>query len=260
MRSPTSPFPRLLPRRRSGLVSARRIERYLVPAVVVVLVFLAVLIAHASAASVPEILRPDEVGAQNDTTGIAKAHAPAAPVPLRAEPAKSEFTIELGKAGLLKAFGDDHLIGVTDYLCEVLLDEQDLANSSVRIAIPTASLKVLDPKLADEKRAEVQKRMEGPDVLDVARFPEITFVSRRVKAAGNGRFQIEGDLKIRDTTRPIVLEVSLAPEATIHHARGEARIRQTSFGIRPVTAVGGTIKVKDEMKIVFDLVLVPVGP
>ncbi len=188
------------------------------------------------------------------------AHASAAAVPLRAQPARGEFTIELGKAGLLKAFGDDHQIRVTDYRCDVLLDEQDLANSSVRIAIPTASLKVIDPKLAAEKRAEVQRRMEGPDVLDIARFPEIIFVSRAVKPTGNGRFRVEGDLKIRDITRPMVLEVSLAPEADIHRARGEARIRQSSFGIRPVTAAGGTIKVKDEMKIVFDLVLVPVRP
>ena len=141
MRRPTSPFPRLLPSRCSKLQSARRLERYLVPAVVVSLVLLAFMMAHVSAAAVP----------------------------LRAEPAKSEFTIELGKAGLLRGFGDDHLIGVTDYRCDVLLDEQDLANSSVRIAIPTTSLKVLDPKLAAQKRAEVQKKMEGPDVLDVAR-------------------------------------------------------------------------------------------
>jgi len=37
-------------------------------------------------------------------------------------------------------------------------------------------------------------------------------------------------------------------------------IRQTAFGIRPVNVAGGTVKVKDEMKIVFDLVLAPVRP
>ncbi len=232
MPSAASPLPKLLPGRRFRLRSPRRIDRYLVPAVVISLVLLAFLIAQVSAAAVP----------------------------LRAQPARGEFSIELGKAGLLKAFGDDHLIRVTDFRCDVLLDEQDLANSSVRIAIPTASLKVIDPKLAAEKRAEVQKKMEGPDVLDIARFPEIIFVSRGVKAVGNARFRVEGDLKIRDITRSVVLDVSLAPEAGIHHARGEARIRQTSFGIRPVTAVGGTIKVKDEMKIVFDVVLVPASP
>ena len=184
----------------------------------------------------------------------------AAPVALRADPGSSKFAIELGKAGLFKAFGDDHLIHAINYRCEVLLDEEDMARSSVKLSISTASLKVIDPKLSAEKRAEVQKRMEGPEVLDIAHYPEITFISRGVNPLGKGRYRVEGDLKIRDTTRPVALEISLVPEGTIRHAQGEARIRQTSFAIRPVTAVGGTIKVKDEMKIVFDLTLVPVGP
>lgn len=228
----TRPLPKDLSSPRLKLASARRFDRYFVPALVISIVLLLLLISHAVAS----------------------------PVPFRAEPAKSEFRIELGKAGLLRAFGDDHLIRVTDYHCEVLLDEQDPVHSSVRITIPASSLKVIDPKLSAEKRAEVQKRMEGPEVLDIARFPEITFVSRGVNSLGHGRFRIEGDLKIRDTIRPVALEISLVPEGTVRRARGEARIRQTSFGIRPVTAVGGTIRVKDEMKIAFDLALVPAGP
>lgn len=232
MRDSPRPLATVATTRRSKLRSARRFERLFVLALLANFLPLVMLVSHAWATSVT----------------------------FRAEPARSEFTIELGKAGLLKAFGDDHLIRVTDYRCDVFLDEQDLGNSSVKITIPTASLKVVDLKLDAEKRAEVQKRMEGPDVLDIARFPEITFVSRGVKVVGNGRFRLEGDLKIRDATRPVTLEVTLVPEGTARHVRGEARIRQTSFGIRPVTAVGGTIKVKDEMRIVFDLVLMPVAP
>ncbi len=232
MPSPARAFSRLCPRRPAELAFAPRVHRCLVPTVVLSLVIQAFLIRPATAA----------------------------PVHLRAQPARSTFSIQLGKAGLFKVFGDNHLIGVSEYRCDVLLDEHDIGNSSVRIAIPAASLKVVDPKLAPKTRAEVQKRMEGPEVLDVARFPEISFVSQGLKAFGDGRFRVEGDLKIRDTTRPIVLEVSLAQEASLYRVRGEARIRQTAFGIRPLNVAGGTVKVKDEMKIVFDLVLAPVPP
>ncbi len=186
--------------------------------------------------------------------------ASAAPVRFRAEPAKSEFFIKLGKAGLFKVFGDDHVIRVNDFQCDVLLDESEMAGSSAKLSIRTSSLKVTDPNLAAEKRAEVQKRMEGPEVLDVIRFPELTFASREVKGVGNERFRVEGDLKIRDVSRPIGFEVTFVRVAGVPHVRGEARIRQTDFGIKPVSVAGGAVKVKDEMKIVFDVVLVPVRP
>jgi hypothetical protein len=36
--------------------------------------------------------------------------------------------------------------------------------------------------------------------------------------------------------------------------RGSARFRQTEFGITPVTVAGGTIKVKDEVRVEFEIV------
>lgn len=180
-----------------------------------------------------------------------------AQVALRADPARSEFQIELGRAGLLKALGDDHLIRAGDYQCDVLLDEENPVRSSVRLVVRTSSLKVLDPKLSSEKRAEVQKRMQGAEILDVARFPEITFVSRKVTQVGYGRFRVEGDLTIRETTRAVSMEVTLGREEGVARISGGARIHQTAFGIQPVSAGAGTVKVKDEMKIVFQLLLVP---
>jgi hypothetical protein len=37
-------------------------------------------------------------------------------------------------------------------------------------------------------------------------------------------------------------------------ARGEFSLRQTSYGIKPVSIAAGTIKVKDEVKFSFDIV------
>jgi len=183
---------------------------------------------------------------------------------LRADPARSEFRIELGKAGLLKALGDEHLIRVREYRCDVLFDEQAMQRSSVKLVVRSASLEVLDPRLSPEKRAEVQKKMQGPEVLDVARFPEIAFTSRGITAAGTNRFRVDGDLRIRDVTRPVTFEVALArgdtvasPVVTAPTVTGEARVKMSAFGIAPPSAGAGTVKVKDEMKISFRLALVP---
>ena len=184
---------------------------------------------------------------------------------LRADRAKSDFRIELGRAGLLKALGDDHLIRVNDYDCQVALDEAAPARSSVRLMVRAASLEVLDPHLSAESRAEVQKTMQGPEVLDAGRYMGIRFVSRRVVALGSDRFRVEGDLTIRETTKPATFEVRMMREGPspplrvneTHVVTGEARVRLTDFGIRPPSAGAGTVKVKDEMKISFRLILVP---
>ena len=42
-------------------------------------------------------------------------------------------------------------------------------------------------------------------------------------------------------------------EGTNGHYRGSAKLRQTEFGITPVTIGGGAIKVKDEIRIEFDI-------
>jgi len=37
--------------------------------------------------------------------------------------------------------------------------------------------------------------------------------------------------------------------------RGSATLKQTDFGITPVTVAGGTVKVKNEVKVEFDIAL-----
>jgi polyisoprenoid-binding protein YceI len=51
--------------------------------------------------------------------------------------------------------------------------------------------------------------------------------------------------------RPITFEVALKGDSY----RGSATLKQTDFGITPVTVAGGTVKVKDELKIEFEIAL-----
>lgn len=83
----------------------------------------------------------------------------------------------------------------------VQLDPQDLPASSVEVRIEAASI---DTQVADR-----DAHLRSADFLDVARFPEITFRSRRVEKAGAG-FRIAGDLTIHGVTREAVLEAEYA--------------------------------------------------
>jgi polyisoprenoid-binding protein YceI len=95
-------------------------------------------------------------------------------------------------------------------------------------------------------------------VLDAQRFPTITFASRRVsvleRSADRLVLRIEGDLTLRGTTRPVALSVEVRMSPDRLTATGKTTVRQTDFGIRPVTAGAGTVRVKDEVELAYSVV------
>jgi polyisoprenoid-binding protein YceI len=170
----------------------------------------------------------------------------AAPATREMDVARSTLTVRVFKAGLLSAFGHNHEIRAP--IARGSFDETaDLP--SVELQVDARQLRALDPELSDKDRAEVQRTMLGPTVLDSGRFPEIRFRSLTVEKAGAGKWRVHGDLTLHGETRPVLAEVSGEPG----HYRGSAVVRQTDFGIQPVRAGGGTIKVKNEVRVEFEI-------
>ena len=170
----------------------------------------------------------------------------AAPATRKMDVARSTLTVRVFKAGLLSAFGHNHEIRAP--IARGSFDET--ANlPSVELQVDARQLQALDPDLSAKDRAEVQQTMLGPTVLDSGRFPEIRFRSLTVEKAGTGKWRVHGDLTLHGQTRPVLAEVSGEPG----HYRGSAKVRQTDFGIKPVSVGGGTIKVKDEVRVEFEI-------
>src|SRR5260370_25089372 len=96
--------------------------------------------------------------------------------------AKSKLEINVYKAGLFKAFGHDHLVSAGEISGRVDFDPQKIENSSVSLKVVANSLTVVDPGESEKNRSEIQVTMKSPQVLDVAKFPEITFSSTSVSA------------------------------------------------------------------------------
>jgi polyisoprenoid-binding protein YceI len=94
--------------------------------------------------------------------------------------------------------------------------------------------------------------MLGPKVLDAAGHPEIVFRSTDVEAAGAGSWRVTGNLTLRGQTRTVVVEVREDGE----HYVGTSSFKQTEFGIEPVKVAGGAVRVKDEIRIEFNIRLV----
>ena len=169
----------------------------------------------------------------------------AAPHPIDVE--HSTLTVLVYKSGLFSAFADDHVIRAPIASGSISAE----APLAVDVSVRSANLKVLDPKLAADKRAEVQARMLGREVLDSAKFPDITFRSTAIEPAGADRWTVTGRLTIHGETRPATFSVVRQDG----RYRGTAALKQRDFGIEPITVAGGTVRVKDELKVEFDIVV-----
>jgi polyisoprenoid-binding protein YceI len=87
----------------------------------------------------------------------------------------------------------------TKWTAQLAFDPADPSRTSVEASIDTASI--------DTREEKRDGHLRSPDFLDAAKYPAMTYKSRKVEAAGTKKFKVAGDLTIRDVTRPVVLEV-----------------------------------------------------
>jgi polyisoprenoid-binding protein YceI len=171
---------------------------------------------------------------------------------------KSKLQITVSKEGLFKAFGHDHLVSANTISGRVRFNEKTLENSSIELTVKATSLTVIDPGESDTDRRQVQSTMAGKNVLDSEKYPEIRFTSTGVKAGKKTEegleVILEGRLTLHGVEKPISLPVRLTMRDGEIRAEGEAPLLQTDFGITPIKVGGGTVKVKNKIRIRFDVV------
>lgn len=155
----------------------------------------------------------------------------------------STLRVHVFKSGLFSGLGDNHEVEAP--IVEGTINE---TASRVKFVVAAQRMKVLDPHLSPDKRQQVQERMLGPEVLDATRFPQITFESTNVEPAQD-QLLVHGQLSLHGVTRPVSASVRKQEGRYV----GTCTLKQRDFGIRPISIAGGTVKVKDELKIEFDI-------
>ena len=156
----------------------------------------------------------------------------------------SSITVHVYKSGLFSAFAHNHVI-----FAPINKQTVNTKNMSVEIVVLTDEMKVTDPEASDSTRAEIQTTMLGPKVLDVEKYPQVHFKSSHVDKIDTGRYRVTGTLELHGATKEISFEVSGAPD----HYHGSTKLKQTEFGIQPVSIGGGTVKVRDQIDLDFDV-------
>jgi polyisoprenoid-binding protein YceI len=174
------------------------------------------------------------------------------------DPERSTATIAVGKSGALSfAAGHTHEVVAPAIAGTMTVDVDDPARSTVHVTIDASKLTVTGKGESPSDVPKVQQTMAGAEVLDVRRYPAITFTSTSMAIKGRTVTSLDatvtGDLTIHDVTRAITVPVSVQLGAATVTATGRFSVKQTDYDIKPVS-VGGVVSVKDALNISFTIV------
>ena len=193
------------------------------------------------------------VGMSTEAAGMSTAPGI---VRFRIDAARSRFTVRAFAGGMLSALGHNPTISIREFSGVAQFVPDTLDSASIRMVIKPDSFTVADD-VSDKDRQEIEKKMRE-EVLETSRYPEITYESTTITSNKIFGFQyrvtINGKLSLHGVTRDHTVIAQVIVSEDRLRASGEFTLRQTDYGIRLVSAAGGTIKLKDELKFSFDIV------
>lgn len=179
-------------------------------------------------------------------------------------PETCHLTVRVFRAGMLSSMGHEHLFFPDRWSGRIRVDEA-LARTAVELRVDATSLHDREPGLSDSDRVKVEQQTRD-EVLEADRYPYITFVANQLKveaasappSAGAGgkelRGTLAGTITLHGHARPLEVPFAATLTSDTLVARGSVRLKLHDFGIKPPSAALGTIKVKDELLVGFDVV------
>jgi len=157
-------------------------------------------------------------------------------------PDNARLTVHTKRTGAIAKAGHDLTIEVRSWEGALDIGEQSRATLSV----DSSSFKVLEghggvQKLDDEDMRGIEQTIDD----EVLHKREIKFESSEVKLDGD-RITITGDLTLMTNTHPVTFDLTVGGDGSVS---GGATVKQTDFGMKPYTALFGTLKVADEVEV-----------
>jgi len=132
----------------------------------------------------------------------------------------------------------------------VELDDANAANVKVDATIDATTIDTREPKR--------DGHLKSPDFFDVAKYPTITFKSKKSQKAGEGAYKVTGDLTIHGVTKEVVLDVSgVKAVGTRMGAVATTKVNRKDYGLLWNKALeAGGVVVGDDVDITIDIELV----
>jgi polyisoprenoid-binding protein YceI len=179
-----------------------------------------------------------------------------APVTFFVDKAASRFTVQAFATGMLSSFGHNPTIGIRDYEGEIQFVPETYEKAFLRMSLKNTGLDVLDEMKSDDRK-KLEKIMYE-QVLEVEHFPTTVYESKeiRVEKPGNGSIlaRVNGELSFHGVTQSLALVGRVVDMGSLLRISGDFAVRQSDFGIKPVSFAAGALRLKDELKFKFELI------
>jgi polyisoprenoid-binding protein YceI len=165
-------------------------------------------------------------------------------------PAAGRVSIRTSRAGIAARAGHDLLIEIARWSAEVTVPaDDDLAGTTVTARLELDSLTVRDgtggaKPLSSGDRADIERTIRKVLGTATAAYTSSRIIPSTVGGA------IEGTLTLNDRTQPVRLQIQHPAPGRY---RGSGTVTQTAFGIAPYTGFFGTLKLKDEVTVEFEV-------
>lgn len=156
----------------------------------------------------------------------------------------AEVHVLTEKEGMLSAMAHDLEIAVTAFTAKV-------EDTQIQGTFDARSLKVLhamkngapSTALSDKDKAEIEKNI-AKDVLESEKHAQVTFASTSVKRDG-ASVAVSGTLQVHGVSKPVSFTAKKVDGAWV----AEIPLSQPDYGIKPFSAMMGTLKVKPDLKV-----------
>ena len=182
----------------------------------------------------------------------------------RIAPAESSLRILVYRGGTMARLGHNHVISSADLQGQVWRGAT-AESSGFEIEVPVNTLIVDDNaarseegedfplNVSEDAKAGTKANMLRPTLLDGERYPEISIRAIRITGSASSP-DVVASMRIKDQTREIRLPVTLTETDSALTIQGSFEIRQSDFGITPLSIAMGALTVQDTVKINFRLV------
>lgn len=169
-------------------------------------------------------------------------------------PQAGKITVNVYREGMAAKMGHDLVLEATKWDGKVDINADDPSASSVEVTIDPTSLEIIDAKggakpLSDKDRADIKKNITDK-ILMTSRNPEITFESTEVSGTAPN-VKVKGNLTLAGNTQPVTLDARV--DEGSGSVSGKVTVKQSTFGIKPFSAMLGALKIKDSVEIEFDI-------
>jgi polyisoprenoid-binding protein YceI len=165
-------------------------------------------------------------------------------------PGSASLKVWTEREGKAAKAGHNLEIEVGDWSATVELGETP-EDTRLSLTVSSHSLRVLAgsggiQKLGDDDKANIGKTIDD----QVLKGGEIIFHSTGVHGVeGTHDLHVHGDLNLLGQTAPVAFTLAIDDDRSVH---GEALIKQSDFGMTPYSALFGTLKVKDEVRLTVE--------